>query len=173
MTYLEIDKAIVDITRQICAECKSRLDAIPKENTTERKAVQVEYGMYTFCGNAGLLFSIVGERDADKREAALGKRHSFLKRYVSRYPRIQSLYESLDEKEKMRFVATWQAELFIRDQWLGAQLSDLVAAEAAGDAKSAFELKIKIGAVQNMFAAWETWREENGVYPHLLEEERT
>ena len=48
MTYLEIDQAIVDITRQMCAECKARLDTIPKENGTERKAVQLEYGMYTF-----------------------------------------------------------------------------------------------------------------------------
>ena len=56
MTYLEIDKALVDITREKCAECKSRLESTPKDNVTERKALQVELGMYTLCGNAGLLF---------------------------------------------------------------------------------------------------------------------
>ena len=60
MTDLEIDAALVAITRQKCEECKARLDAIPKTNATERKAVQLEYGMYTFCGNAGLLFNSVG-----------------------------------------------------------------------------------------------------------------
>ena len=167
MTYLEIDKAIVDITRRMCAECKARLDGIPKENTTERKAVQLEYGMYTFCGNAGVLFNTVG-----KREDGLRKRQTFLKKYLSRFPKMQSLYESFDEEEKMRLLAAWQAELFIRDQWLDAQTADLAAAETAGDAKSVFELKIKIGAVRNMFAAWEKWRAENGVYPHLFEEGR-
>ena len=39
MTYLEIDKAIADIAKQHCAECKTRLDAISIENSTERKAV--------------------------------------------------------------------------------------------------------------------------------------
>ncbi len=165
MTYLEIDKAIVDITRRMCAECKDRLDGIPKENTTERKAVQLEYGMYTFCGNAGVLFNTVGER-----EGGLKKRRVFFQNVLPKYPRLRSIHERLDEEEKMRLLAAWQAELFIRDQWLGAQLTDLADAETVGDAKSVFELKIKIGAVQNMFAAWEAWRCENGVYPHPVEE---
>ena len=39
-------------------ELKARLDAVPKDKATERKAVQLEYGIYTFCGNAGLLFVV-------------------------------------------------------------------------------------------------------------------
>ena len=63
MNYLDIDKALVDITRAKCDECKARLDATPKDNKAERKALQIELGMYTVCGNAGLLFNTYGTRE--------------------------------------------------------------------------------------------------------------
>ena len=91
MTYLEIDSAMVSITREKCNECKNRLDAIPKENTTERKAVQLEYGMYTFCGNAGLLFDTGG-----KREGIYKNRQHFIKRTLHKYPKLNSFYQTLD-----------------------------------------------------------------------------
>ena len=49
MNYLEIDKAILDITQEMCKNCQAKLDTVSKENVTERKAVQLEYGMYAFC----------------------------------------------------------------------------------------------------------------------------
>ena len=165
MTYLEIDQALIQITRQKCEECKNRLDEIPKENTTERKAVQVEYGMYAFCGNAGLLFNGSG-----KREFWLTKRKRFLSNRLPIYPKLASIYQALSDEEKMCFLAALQAELFIRDQWLGAQIAELRAAEESGDVKRAFEFKIKVEAVETMFAAWEAWRVEHGIYPNLMEE---
>ena len=161
MTYLEIDQAIIEITRQKCAECKARLDAIPKENTTERKAVQLEYGMYTFCGNAGLLHQ-------GNREAPLKTRQRFLGNKLHKYPKLNDVYQSLDEEEKLRFLAALQAEIFLRDQWLGEQYAELSTAEASGDTEKIFELKIKIGSVETMFAAWEDWRVENNVYPKMF-----
>ena len=41
-------------------------------------------------------------------------------------------------------------------------------AEAAGDMNKAFEFKIKIGAVENMFSIWEAWRVDNDVYPDMV-----
>lgn len=164
MTYLEIDKAMVDITRQKCIECKARLDTVPKENVTERKALQLEHGMYTFCGNCGLLFNTTGERRIIKI------RRAFLERQLYKYPRINSIYLMLDEEEKLRFMAALQAELYLRDQWLVEQYAELAAAENSGDAKKAFEFRIKIGAAENMFSIWEDWRVENNVFPGLLKE---
>jgi len=167
MTYREIDGAIVDITRRKCDECKARLESIPKENVTERKAVQLEYGMYSFCGNAGLLFNTFGDRSG----TVMTRRRFFERAVVGKYPKIDEVYRKIEsEEEKLCFIAAVQAELFIRDQWLGSQLKELAAAEASGDVKSAFELKIKIGAVKSMFGAWEAWRAENGIYPRLFEE---
>jgi len=165
MTCLEIDKAMVDITRKKCMECQTRLDTIPKENATERKAVQLEYGMYTFCGNCGLLFNTKGERKI------IQIRRGFVEKQLIKYPKLSSVYQTIGEEEKLRFIAALQAELFIRDQWLNAQTEELSNAETANDLKNVFELKIKIGAVKNMFAIWEAWRRENNVYPNMFEEE--
>ena len=70
----------------------------------------------------------------------------------------------------MRFIAATQAEIFIKDQWLPEQISALNAAEVSNDIQNAFEFKIKIGAVRNMFSAWEKWRVENRVYSDIVEE---
>ena len=164
MTHLEIDCALVDITRAMCSECKARLDAIPKENATERKALQLEYGMYTFCGNAGLLFNTGWERSR-----VLDVRQRFWNNELHRYPKFHETYQSLNEDEKLRFFAALQAELFLRDQWLGEQTASLSTAQQIGDTRQIFELNIKIGAVKRMFSIWEAWRFENNIYPNIFE----
>lgn len=166
MTYLEIDKAICDIAKEMVTECKTRLDAIPKDNKTERKALQLEHGMYTFCCNAGMLTS-------PKRDGCLKARRNFTERTLSRRPtlsRLNQFYQQLNEMEKMRFIAATQAEIFIKDQWLPEQISALNTAEVSNDVQTAFELKIKIGAVRNVFSAWQEWRTQNGVYSAVIEE---
>ncbi len=165
MTYLDIDRAMVDVTRQKCAECKSRLDAVSKENVTERKALQLEYGIYTFCGNAGLLFNVGGERTIIHR-----RRYILENGMLQRCPPMELAYQGLSEEEKMRFVAALQAEIFIRDSWLKEQYAELAAAEASQDTNKIFEFRIKIGTVENMFSVWEAWRKENNVYPNMFKE---
>ena len=96
MTYLEIDEALVSITRQLCAACKERLDAIPRENASERKAVQLEYGMYTFCGNAGLLFNTGWERTK-----VLHVRQTLWNNELHKFPHIQTRYQTLDGDDKL------------------------------------------------------------------------
>ena len=166
MNYLDIDKALVDVTRSKCNECKARLDAIPKDRAAERKALYIEYGMYTLCGNAGLLFNTYGTREVLYRKT----RQNFWGYAMTKYPRHGEVYATLNDDEKLSFVAAWQAELFMRNQLLEKYVIELAQAEAAGDAKSAFELRIKIGAVREMLTIWENWRKENGVYPDLIKE---
>ena len=165
MNYLEIDKALVEITRAKCVECKARLDAVPKDSKAERKALQIEYGMYTLCGNAGLLFNTYGTREGLYRT-----RQNFFTYAMTKYPRHGEVYAALNDDDKLSFMAAWQAELFMRDQLLEGYVTELTQAEAAGDAKNTFELRIKIGAVREMLSLWEGWRKENGVYPKLMEE---
>ena len=165
MTYLEIDSAIIDVVHKVCNACKARLDTIPKENTTERKAVQLEYGMYTFCGNAGALFN----KERDRARVVHGRQYYCLKEVLHKYPIIDSKYKTLNEEDKLRFIAALQAELFIREQWLNNKEAELATAKAAQDTNSIFELTIQLGAVKNMFAAWEQWRVENNIFPHMFE----
>lgn len=167
MNYLDIDKALVDLTRAKCNECKARLDAIPKDKAAERKALQIEYGMYTLCGNAGLLFNTYGSRET----LYLRTRQNFWSMVLPKYPKHKEAYDTLGEDEKLSFMAAWQADLFMRDQLLAGYVNELAQAKAAGDAKNTFEFRIKIGAVGEMLSIWEDWRKENGVYPGLMGEE--
>lgn len=164
MTYLEIDKALVDITRAMCEESQARLDAIPTENITERKAVQLEQGMYTFCGNAGELFNTGWER-----HKVFSVRQRYLNQVLHKYPNLNNIYQALNGEEKMCFIAALHAEIYIRDQWIEKKAAELAAAQASGDTKNVFEITIMLGAVRNMFAAWEAWRVENNVFPHMFE----
>jgi len=164
MTHLEIDKALVDITRTMCEECQGKLDAVPLENITERKAVQLEHGMYTFCGNAGELFNTGWER-----EKVFSVRQRFLNKVLHKYPSLNNIYQTLNGEEKLRFIAALHAEIYIRDEWIGKKAAELAAAQASGDTKNAFEITIMLGAVKNMFAAWEVWRVENNIFPHMFE----
>lgn len=165
MNYLDIDKALVDLTRAKCAECKARLDAIPKDKPGERKALLIENGMYTLCGNAGLLFNTYGNREGLYRT-----RQNFFNYILTKYPKHQEIYASLNDDEKLSFMAAWQADLFMRDQLLAGYLNELSQAEAAGDAKNTFELRIKVGAVRAMLDIWATWRKENNIYPIEIKE---
>ncbi len=166
MNYLEIDQALVDLTRAKCAECKARLDAVPKDRAGERKALLIEQGMYTLCGNAGLLFNTGGSRETLYQKT----RQNFFNYVLPKYPRHGAIYTTLNENEKLSFMAAWQADLFMRDQLLAGYVTELSQAEAAGDVKNTFEFRIKIGAVRQMLAIWEAWRKENGVYHGLMEE---
>ena len=164
MTHLEIYNALLAINQNMCNECKARLDAITKENSTERKAVQLEYAMYKFCNASGLF-------NAFQTQQALGKQpKSFVyDKLLSKYPKLCSYYEALSNENKWCFIAALHPELFIRDQWISKKEAELSAATAAGDTKNVFEITIMLGAVKNMFAAWEQWRVENNVFPHMFE----
>ena len=166
MNYLDIDKALVDITRAKCNECKARLDAIPKDRSSERKALMIENGMYTLCGNAGLLFNAGWER-----QRTYQIRNNFFNMILPKFPKHQEVYNTLNHDEKLSFMAAWQGDLFMRDQLLAGYITELAQAEAAGDAKNIFEFRIKIGAVREMLAAWATWRTENNIYPIEIKEE--
>ncbi len=169
MTRYEIDQTMQEIVRAKITECKARLGALPKDNVNERKAVQIELGMYTLCGNAGLLCDING-RDDRPRDKFFRLRQGVLHRILSKYPKLHQVFVGLDGDEQLRFVAALQGEIFMRDQIMRDYRTELDAATAAGDAKTVFEFTIKIGAVESVLNAWKAWRMQNDIYPIELEE---
>lgn len=165
MTALEIDKAMYDIVIEKYNECQRRLDAVPKENKSERKALIVEREMYGLCNRAGVLWYAWGPR-----EACLKKRRGVIGQILQRYPRLNGAFTGLDEEEVLTFTAAVQAEIFMRDQFVRSYYAELKKAEAAMDLENSFELRIKIGACENVFKAWEEWRVEKDLYAGMLSE---
>ena len=99
MTCLEIDKAMYDIVCEKYNECQGRLDAVPKENQSERKALIIEREMYGLCNRAGMLVYVLG-----KRESVLATRKRVIGQILQRYPRLNKVYTQLDEEEKTKGV---------------------------------------------------------------------
>lgn len=163
MTALEIDRAMYEIVNETYNECQSRLDAVAKENKSERKALIIEREMYGLCNRAGLLVYTLGER-----EKCLAFRHRVIGQILPKYPRLNAIFKQLDEAEKKIFIAALQAEIFMRDQIVNSYYTQLESAQAADDTKNVFELQIKIGGCENIFRAWEAWRVEHDVYPRIF-----
>lgn len=162
MTYLEIDKALFDISIDMIKECQDRVNSVSKENKNEHKALMVELGMYQFCRNAGFLGS--------ERERVIEMRTKFIGQILPRYPEMNKVFANLSRNAKMAFIAALQAEIFIRHSVCHSYHAELEQAKATGDAKNIFEFGIKVGAVERVFAAWEAWRVEHDVYPGMFEE---
>ena len=165
MHYLEIDKAMYHIAIQKYNKCQSRLDAVPMENKNERKALIIEREMYGLCNHAGLLGN-----STEKREKVLSMRRHVIGQILQRYPQLNEIYTKLKEEEISTFVAALQAEIFMRDQLVNPYYPEYKTATDTKDTDKAFELRIKIGACENVFEAWEEWRKENKVYPGVLSE---
>ena len=164
MTPTQIDQALIDILAAKKAECEARLQGIPKENKSEKKAVHLELGMYTLCQNAGFLINTTGGR-----EGVLRTRRAVIGQILSKYPKTASVFAALDEEKQQEFTSALQAELFLRDQFLPQYREALTAATAADDTDGMLEMRIKIGTVESVFDAWEAWRRENNVFPDMLE----
>ena len=165
MTYLEIDKAMYDIVCEKYTECQNRLDAVPKENKSERKALIIEREMYDLCNRAGILVYVLG-----KRENALATRRRVIGQILQRYPKLNEVFTKLDEEEKKIFIAALQAEIFMRDQIVNSYYTEFESAKSSDDTKNIFEFQIKIGGCENVFRAWENWRVENNIYSNMFSE---
>ena len=166
MTYLEIDKVLLDITIEMINECKIRASSVSKENKNEHKALMVELGMYQLCWRAGFLAGTLSTRE----NVVNGMRARLIGQILQCYPAMNKIFLSLDEDERKIFIAALQAEIYMRDQIYKNYLVELEQAKMAGDAKNIFEFGIKVGAVERVFEAWEEWRVENDVYPGMFEE---
>ncbi len=168
MNAIEIYKAQEDIANQKYMECKMRLEGVSAERKMERKALHIELGMYNLCLRAGLLDR--GGNPIDHAETALAHRNLFIPKIIVKYPGLAEIFRALSAEEKSEFIAAVQAELYMRDQIYRNYTAELEAATAAGDEESVFELRIKIGALESVFAAWEEWRKETGIYPGVFKE---
>ena len=169
MTIYDIDRAMIDIVKERITECKARLDALPKNKVNARKAVQIELGMYTLCGNAGLMLS-TAEKSDSARDSFFRLRQNVLCKILPKYPKLHKVYVGLDDEEQLRFVAALQSEIFMQDQIFPTLRAELDAASKARDAKAIFELTIKLNAVNCVLDAWKAWRVRNNIYPLMWEE---
>ncbi len=163
MTALQIDKALTDIVLERYSECENRLSNIDKSLKMERKAVQIELGMYGLCLRAGLLYYTTGAR-----ESTLNHFRNQAERIFAPFSKIAQAYSKATEEEKLVIVAALRQEAFMRDQFSNKNEADFQLAKKAGSVDDAFELTIKINAINEVYKAWEAWRMQNNIYPNMF-----
>ena len=171
MKPLEIDSALSEIMLKKIAESKKKLIALPKEAKTERKAVQIELGMYQMFLNFGQLYDVKqGETVEEQRTHVLTIREKMMHRleHLSLFPKIREIYDLADEEEKKRIIAAFHGEMNMRAQMYSKYVKEWEAAKQCGDAPQAFETGLKVAVVEEGFRIWEQWRKENNVYPDMF-----
>ena len=163
MTALEVDKALTDIVLKRYAECESRLNKIEKSLKTERKAIQIELGMYGLCLRAGLLYYTIGSREDTLKHFSRQAEAIF-----SSFPKILKVYKEANDEEKLIMIAALRQEAFMRNQFSSKNEEEYQRAQELGYVSDAFELNIKINAINSVYKEWEAWRENNIKYSNMF-----
>lgn len=165
MNATEIYEALCELAKSLYDECTQRLNSVPYQNKTERKALLLEQGMYSLSLRAGLMYMTLSE---DKARDVIKVRQTVFERLTKEfYPEIYSQYEGLNDDEKQHMVSALQGEVFLRTQTYRKDMAELEYAQNAGLHDKVFELRIKTGALENVFNTWKAWRRENGIYPNV------
>lgn len=166
MNINEVYNSLAGMVIEFRDECRTRLEGVTKDRMTERKALQIELGMYSLCLRAGLL--CMTDTNEEKAEAVIKLRRNICESImIARFPYLNKLYISLDGEKKKIFLAVLQAEIFMRDQIFRSYKEELKDAKACGDEDRVFEFKIKVSALERVFGAWDKWRKENNLYPDI------
>lgn len=162
MTYLEIDKALSAIVFCKCEECEKKLKTTPKEAKTERKALQIQIGMYRLFYRAAI------EHFPKVTGVALTKRLAEITKWIPHYPHLYAAYQNADTAEKEHLLFAVHAELYMRQAFLKPAISELVFAQANSDVDRSFELDLKVKSMLEILNLCENWRAVNDVYPGLF-----
>ncbi len=166
LSPVEIEKALAEISISMCNSCAERISQLPETARTEKKAIQIEAGMYSMGFRAAIRYNTVGSREQCIRI----KSNNFLP-IMQDYPRLKSAFEAADDDERQRLTAALYGEVWLISQYQNINEAELEKAKASGDVKKMFELNIKVQATKALLSAWSLWREQNGVYSDLLDTE--
>ncbi len=173
MNALEIDKALSELLLEKIKESKAKLEVLPKEAKNERKAVQIEIGMYNLFVNFGFLYHLrKGDTYEKQRNHVLWIREKMTERLnlFSAFPNIKKAYDAADETEKKCIIAALHSEMHMRNSFYNKYLRDLEAAKEYNDVYKSFEIGLKISVLEDGFKVLEKYRQENGIYPGMFQE---
>lgn len=174
MNALEIDKALSELLFEKIKESNAKLELLPKEAKNERKAVQIEIGMYNLFVNFGFLYHMrKGDTYEERRNHVLWIREKMTERMnlFLAFPKIKKAYDVADDVERKCIIAALHSEMHMRNSFYNKYLKDLEAAKQYNDVYKSFEIGLKVSVLEDGFRLLEKYRQENGIYPGMFEEE--
>ncbi len=165
MKPIEIEKALAEVVIAREMDCKQRIQSLPPEAKTEKKALLIEQGMYSLCLHAGLLYNVLGGR-----EKVIATKCNRMPKFLKEYPKLLDRFQKSADEEQLKMTAALYGEVWMRAQFLRNYRTELRLAREKGSADQMFELQIKTAVVESVLSDWQRWRVEHGIYPIALEE---
>ena len=147
----------------MCNECSDRIRELPESSKIEKKAIQIEMGMYSMGYRAAIRYNTTGPREQCIRI----KSNHFLP-LMEDFPKLKAVFERADDAERQRLPAALYGEVWMIKEYHGPNKAELERARISGDAKKIFEMNIKVGAIETLLSRWKEWRVRNGIYVDLL-----
>lgn len=144
-----MESVMIDTVRSLQAHCRARLASLPDEAKNEKKALNVENGMYSFCLNGGLLAGT-----SDNRENAIRLKCNRMPRLLSAYPRLAEAFGNADDEEKLCLTALFYGVVWMTYHPLPHYTREYELAKESGDVRAQFEHKIKIDTVTAVIRRW-------------------
>ena len=163
LSPIEIEKALAEISISMCKGCADRISALPENSKIEKKAIQIEMGMYSMGHRAAIRYNTIGSRE----DCIRIKSNHFLP-IMDEFPKLKEVYEAADDAERQRLTAALYGEVWMIKEYHEPNKAEFERARTSGDAKKIFEMNIKVGAIETLLSRWKEWRVKNGIYADIL-----
>ena len=147
--------------RERDAACAERIDALGKENMTERGALQMQRGIYNVCLQAGLCACMPEPTQAI---------HQRFARFVHCCPQMAACHAALNDEDKALFEVATYPEIWMVSQFLESYRKERDAARESGEQALLFKAKLKYDVLRDVVAAWHEVRAEMGLWAELKTE---
>lgn len=145
---VEIEGAMFAALKSMQNDCESRIAALDSSAKNEKKALNVEKGMYRFCSNAGMLSGVGGDR-----ERIIPVKADRLTKFISD-PKLAETFDKADDEEKLRLSAAFYGIVWMKSEVLPQYIREYEQAKESGDVRSQFEQQIKLKTITAVIRKW-------------------
>ncbi len=161
MTEQMIHEALCRVVREKDAACVEKINALGKENATERGVLQMQRGIYNVCLQAGLCACM-----PDPAKTI----HQRFPNFVRHFPQLAARHADLSEEQKATFEVALYPEIWMSSGFLEMYQKERDAARASGDQSMLFKARLKYEILHDVVAAWHNIRAEMGLWAELKTE---
>lgn len=161
MTEQMIYEALCRVVRERDTACIEKINALGRENATERGVLQMQRGIYNVCLQAGLCACMPEPTRAI---------HQRFARFVHCCPQMAACHAALNDEDKALFEVATYPEIWMVSQFLETYQKERDAARERGDQALIFKARLKYDVLCDVVAAWRETRSQMGLWAELKTE---
>ncbi len=153
LTPTDVLEGLTSTVLTVADAYAAKLAALPAEQKTEKKALIIQREMATL-----YLRTILAGYKHTPTDALLAFMDKRLRQIAGMHlPATLAFYDTASEESRALLRPYLLGHAFQRTQFLRLWKRELALAESSGDVSAAFELKLKIGTVEQVLDATDAW----------------